>query len=435
MRLYRKERKRLFVLTAVVVLLGLLVVGCKDPTNSDDPEVPTTKSFQIDGSTYTATKSVSVPSLSTSCDRDVKFDGNEISLRNPPIATITGLRIIDNEGWGWNLENSSVSVSGVVRGLSAPIAVYGKTGSVWYDANLGFHTADDIRSFTFNGPRTANKGFTLPSTPVSVSQTDVKFNGTTVTIRAEVSDLIIIDGDGYGWRLNASTSSDGAIGGLVPTIHVYAKNASNQWYEATGDYITPSDPNPPNNFMTSPTSLGLPSGSYTAGTLIAAMNTRWDNAQTGSGTLFYPVSSTPSGSATVDGVSSLPYAPIYGASPEMIFLIKGSNLTVWGRNYGYSSPVTISFDIAIIRNSDGLGWLNQGLSGTQTESYAYQTEHPKTYTLSNLTGGAVTIASGLGSDYSVYIIVRDTSQLSAGYGPNFNTSGLKNENVIKPEIR
>jgi len=169
--------------------------------------------------------------------------------------------------------------------------------------------------------------------------------------------------------------------------------------------------------------------------LIAAMDNRYALAldKQSAVTQFYPVTTASSGSATVDGVS-LPYTTIYGAEPEMIFLIKGSNLTVWGRNYGYNaSPVpTISFDIAVIRNSDGYGWLNQSLSGTQEESYAYQTEHPKSYTLSNLTSGVVTTASGL-TGYSVYIIVRGTS-LKSGMG-DFNISALSDRNVIKPEIR
>jgi len=209
--------------------------------------------------------------------------------------------------------------------------------------------------------------------------------------------------------------------------------------QEVGDEI-PSETPPPNDFITEYEKLGLGSKPINADALRNAMNNRWNNAQVGSGTLFYPVLTAPTtpdinvAGETLNGVG------IYSASPEMIFLIKGSNLTIWGRNNDTPlGTVSISFDIAIIRNSDGKGWLWQGLSGTpyRTESYAYGNNHNISYVLSDLTGGAVTQASDLGnySIYSVYIIVRDTSLLSTSYGPDFNKKGLKNENVIMPVIR
>jgi len=187
--------------------------------------------------------------------------------------------------------------------------------------------------------------------------------------------------------------------------------------------------------------LGLVNGT-TYGTVkfdgtnvIDAMNARWTNAQTDDGySKFYPTSTYTVTNISVDG-ETLGGNGIYGASPEMIFLVKGSKLTVWGRNNTSGGSISISFDIAVIK-SDGTGWLNQGLAGgTQTVNYTYGEAKETPFDLSTLTGGTITTASQLGSTYSVYIIVRSTSLHSADFGGNFNTSTLKNRNVIKPVIK
>jgi len=170
--------------------------------------------------------------------------------------------------------------------------------------------------------------------------------------------------------------------------------------------------------------------------VINAMEQRWALAQNKSdaSTQFYPVSTNPTvTSITVDGVTNLNGVGIYGASPKMIFIIKGSKLTVWGMNETNPDTISISFDIAVIENSSGKGWLNQSLSETKTEYYPDNSDgHEISFTLSNLTGGTVTSLSNY-STYSVYIIVRGTSLRSTLN--DFNTSALAERNVIKPEIK
>jgi len=205
-----------------------------------------------------------------------------------------------------------------------------------------------------------------------------------------------------------------------------------------------------------PSSLGLQVGiaDFTGSNIYTAMEKRWDNAQNkigGDGTTrFYPIyGTTPGASPTVHNISvdgeTLDGVGIYGRSPEMIFLIKGSKLTVWGRNDTSGSTISISFDIVVIKNSDNTGWLSQGAGGTayKTESYAYGNNHSTEFTLSDLTGGTITTAPQLGTNYatySVYIIVRELSQASVlgdlnTYVNPSNGLTLKDCNVIKPVIK
>jgi len=264
-----------------------------------------------------------------------------------------------------------------------------------------------------------------------------------------------------GLTLNAST---GAITGTPTTANTFsftvkATNSEGDDSKALSIVIvtdTRIDFTQPANYQL----LGLQSSTvygsvtFNGSNVIAAMDARWDNAQTligGDGTTkFYPVSTAPTVTGiTVDGETNLNGVGIYGQSPQMIFFIKGSKLTIWGWNKTSEESsegpyISIRFDIAIIENSSNKGWLNQGTGGTpyKTLSYSYYEyngvyygeNRVNPYTLSDLTGGTISTASQL-TGYSVYIIVRTTSLLSAGYGSDFNTSNFKDRNVIKPVLK
>jgi len=188
--------------------------------------------------------------------------------------------------------------------------------------------------------------------------------------------------------------------------------------------------------------LGLTNETGTA--IVTAMNTRWTNAQGLPGyTTFYPISSS-LGNETVAG-ESLPYTNIYGQSPVMVFLLKGSSFYFWGMydTGGLGTTVSISFDIAIIRNSDGKGWLKQKANGDPFHIETYQMNSvgsTKSFSFSELIGTTSITASdfnGLNPVYSFYIIVRETSLLKSTFG-DFNqvndTNKLYTRNVIKPVV-
>ena len=460
MRSVHRKKGKMFVLTVVVVLLGLLLISCPDgPTSDPCPgnagctcggsgcthddchctPPPTTKDFTFGGVNCIASKSISPPSVTSGIDKRVKFDGTYVSID----VSSTYLRIIDGE-YGWESSPRSAEDNILLSGLTSPV-VYGNSGEGWYLAETAYVTVPTSKSFTFNGSKTANKSFVVPSTS-AVSQKDVKFAGTTVSIRATVNDLIIIDAENYGWQAHASMSTGDSgtiIGNLTLPIRVYAKNGS-VWYQADMDYVDPPTPEPTTDLVAEYALLGLKSNPVNAANLISAMNGRYALAQfkPGASTQFYPDLGTPAVTETVNG-ETLPGFDIYNRDPEMIFLIKGTDFTFWGRNDEYTSDITISFDIAIIRNSDGKGWLQQKPNGDAfyTETYAYGTNHSTSFSLSGLTTnpgesvGAITNASDL-TGYSFYIIVRNTSSLTVLIGTDFNKhSTIPERNVIKPVIR
>jgi len=167
------------------------------------------------------------------------------------------------------------------------------------------------------------------------------------------------------------------------------------------------------------------------------MNDRWTTASTGTGTLFYPISSgaTENGTGIAAGISAKKTL-IFSGDPKMAFIIPNgnSNLFIWGESTGNgSNPQEIKFWIAVI-GTDGKGWISSELS----RSYVYSPSNArwdKDISLSSLTGGYITNQSQLGS-YQVFIIVKSTTDLlSNNWGDNLNTITIpinfSNRNVIK----
>ena len=189
------------------------------------------------------------------------------------------------------------------------------------------------------------------------------------------------------------------------------------------------------DFTTQYALLGLPNGTN----VINQMEDRWANAQTVYNTYeFYSTDPSKSyaGYQTLQG-ENLVYSWIWGRAPSILFLLKGENLYVWARNDNGITTETIHFDIAIIRNSDGKGWLMQQSNGDPYEVLQYNTtDTPAPYPISTLTSEKVQNASEFGDNktYSAYIIVRRTATLT-GLGDLNDHPNYKVRNVIKPWIR
>jgi len=176
-----------------------------------------------------------------------------------------------------------------------------------------------------------------------------------------------------------------------------------------------------------------------------AMDLRWNVAQIGDddGAKFYPISTASTGNisdleVTVGGETDLPFVGIYQKAPEMIFLLKGQDLYVWGRyDMGFINHL-IRFDIAVIERDTGKGWLMQGANDEpyHTEEYSPDANgHTISFPISDLTDGYVTSASSFTGDipiYNLYIIVRFTTLV----GDTSDNNGVfLNRNVIMPTIR
>ena len=116
----------------------------------------------------------------------------------------------------------------------------------------------------------------------------------------------------------------------------------------------------------------------------------------------------------------------------MGFLIQtgSSNLFTFTESRGHDGE--IKFWVAVIRKSDGKGWL----STEQSLDYIYGHPTKESYvtniSLSSLTSGKITNQSQLGNDYNVYIVVKSTTMLTASSYPDLNNNAISSAfNVIQ----
>jgi hypothetical protein len=211
--------------------------------------------------------------------------------------------------------------------------------------------------------------------------------------------------------------------------------------------INPSLPPPPpsdTDFKTETNAnlLGLyPVGDYTNGAaVISAMDARADAAiitDLIDSNIFYNPTTAgnsfshgnwPGGAPNTCGL-------ILGNAPRMRWIVNGNNLVYYGEST--TTGITITFNVAVIRISDGYGWIygpdtdydtDPDLTGVVKETYNYESD-VRTISISDLTNGTVSDVTGLGSEYKVYIIVRMTNGLT-----NFKDFSLStvaaNRNVI-----
>jgi hypothetical protein len=186
------------------------------------------------------------------------------------------------------------------------------------------------------------------------------------------------------------------------------------------------------------------SGGYgSAGALIDAMEDRADKATktplVGSHIFYNPATagtsfshgSWPGGAPTTCG-------SILGNAPRMRWIVNGNNLVYYGEST--TTGITITFNVAVIRISDGYGWIygpdtdyatDPDLENVVKETYNYVSD-VRTISISNLTNGTVSDVTGLGTEYKVYIIVRMTDGKTAA--GDFNTSyGTRNVITVHPE--
>jgi hypothetical protein len=196
--------------------------------------------------------------------------------------------------------------------------------------------------------------------------------------------------------------------------------------------ITVNSPSPPTelNFkeVVNANLLGLyPGADYAnGGAVISAMDLRINST-------FYDASSgidvDPS---DVFGVTGIKINDVASTSPGMAWFIYNDSLAV----YGQAGNATIVFNIAVINETTGLGWItgdynNSPYGYTYLRTYSTGVE---TISISNLTDGNITTVSGL-NDYKMYVIVRNTGGLHDGaYEYDFNINAYKTQNVISVTV-
>ena len=294
-------------------------------------------------------------------------------------------------------------------------------------------------------------------TGASSFNTHVKKNGDTIYIdNSKTASAIIFtttaeNGNHYGCIFNSSVNTGSypvtnKATSFTSPYEVYSNNGGT-WFKVGLGYYIPPDPTAPTHDFTTTTDAttlfgsfldGKPTSAYATGTdVINLMKARWGNANplSPSGTMFYPISHygvNQVGTGIASGVT-VKKTLIYSGDPYMGFIIPSgsSDLFIWGEATGGGTPQKINFWIAVIRESDGKGWLTE-----HSRSYTYSpstAKWDKDITLSSLTKTRITNQSQLGSDYFVYIVVKSTTDLIATNGSNsdMNNNVMSDCNVIQ----
>jgi hypothetical protein len=184
------------------------------------------------------------------------------------------------------------------------------------------------------------------------------------------------------------------------------------------------------DFTTSSTNanlLGLydPSDYSSASAVIAAMNTRATNAEIdppdATPAFYNPVLQVPD---AIDYGTNQLYDHVAGESPGMAWFIYDNELVV----YGEAIEARIIFDVAVIKESNGKGWIT-----SYDRTYNTRSE---TISIADLTGNNFTTTAEL-TGYYVYIIVR---KLPSSFSEDYDFNSMANapltndKNVISIEI-
>jgi hypothetical protein len=174
--------------------------------------------------------------------------------------------------------------------------------------------------------------------------------------------------------------------------------------------------------------LGLyPGDNYANGAaLIAAMDGRINSS-------FYNITTygLPVDPSNVYGATGVKADNVAGAAPAMAWAIHNDTLIV----YGYAGEATIVFNVAVIKESDGTGWINgDGNNDPYGNTYLrmYNTRAEQ-IPISDLTDSNITTTAGL-SGYKVYVIVRWTDDFISNRDFNKDDDFYNNMNVISVTV-
>ncbi|MDR1898996.1 MAG: hypothetical protein LBQ55_03210 [Treponema sp.] len=182
------------------------------------------------------------------------------------------------------------------------------------------------------------------------------------------------------------------------------------------------------DFLTEYAELGLPAASYTASSLIDAMEGRVDDLVPRSSFYSPKILEVPD---QFDYGTGIKFDEVALYEPGMAWFFYNDDLVVYGS--ATHSITYIVFNVAVINASTGKGWITGDGDDPYPNTYkrdSYAPDRSEAIPISSLTGGNITTAAGL-DGYHVYIIVRGLSSHS-NIG-DLNTTVYVDYNVIKPQ--
>jgi hypothetical protein len=286
--------------------------------------------------------------------------------------------------------------------------------------------AATVISMSISGNNSVVKGNSIALT--SHISTDPANADTSVTWSITTTDT------GEGTYLSSSTGSTVAlyVDASESKSSITVEIESNlDGATATKTITVNSSTTPAENFLANYAKLGLPADSYTAGTLIDAMEGRVDDLNPYTSFYAPTILEVPD---EFDYGTGIKADDVAGTEPGMAWFIYNDALVVYGS--ATHSVTYVVFNVAVINESTGYGWITGDGDDPYENTYkrsGYAPDRSEAIPISSLTGGAISTAAELDSGgYKVYIIVRMQDGLQTAGDFNEHDT-VRTRNVIKPQ--
>jgi hypothetical protein len=438
-----QNRKAKLITVMAVAILSIFILGCPTdggpgPDITPDP-VPTVESVTVTGP-GAVTKNVSSNATET-YSATVTGDNSpsqvvtwSIDGGNPTGVSISSAGVLTVESTA-NNGNITIKATSTVAGYT------NKFGTKIVLINDS--TSQTVESVTVTGASSVTKNASSSVTETySVIVTGDNSPSQAVTWSIDGGDptgVSITDGV-------LTVESTAATGNIT----IRATSALAGYEDKSGAIVVTI--NAPNtaiaaNFLMEYAKLGLPADTYNAGSLITAMDTRATAATVidlGDNNIFYnPASGYSSTFSTIGWPGGAPttWGLILQSEPGMRWIVDDDDLMYYGT--GSTGGITITFNVAVIKISEGTGWIygneTDDATGTPLTNVVKETYNNisdvRTISISDLTNRAFDDVTGLNTDgYNVYIIVRSTNSYASFMSGDFNTLvSTRNVIAVHPE--
>jgi hypothetical protein len=421
----RHRKAKPITVMAAVMLLSIFIPGCPNDAGPGIVPAPAPDPDPVPTVTVT-TVTVAGASVVTKGGSEVTETYTaEVAGDNSPPQTVT-----------WSVDGSPAGVS-ISTGGVLTVEPGAGTGSITVRAAstvAGYTDKSGTKAVMINNssdPTVTGVTVNGASSITKNTGSDVTETYTAAVAGANSPSQAVtwsVDGSPAGVSISAGGALTVQPAAGTGNITVRAASTVAGYTDKSGAMVVaindPSSPPPPPpsetdfKVVANANLLGLyPVSDYGDGaSVISAMDGRIN-------TLFYDP--TPNPNNPINGIN-INSGNVAGGAPAMTWVINGNNLMV----YGHAGNATIVFNIAVINETTGQGWITgDGNNAPYGETYlrTYSTGAEQ-ISISDLTDGNITTAAGL-TGYKVYVIVRWTDNiLPADF--NDETDPYNNINVI-----
>jgi hypothetical protein len=413
-----RKKAKLITVMAVVILSIFILVGCSNPSGGPPGGGPIVNGIAIMGNDGSAMAKNSNRQLDL---YDTWTEGKAATPTafNPVVWTITSAKHIGTTITAGNLHVSSAETNGSLT-VKAEAGGFSTTTQVTVDTTKEEYVSSITISASTNSIlNNGSDSITLTVTNVVGSTDPIPSDSVTWSVSSGINTEVTFSSNpDTSTMLTVGTNGVPGIIKVIGTSVVTPGIISNEVTITIVDAIEKDF-----KIVANANLLGLfPGSDYGNGLdVISDMDARVQ-------TSFYDP--TPNPANPINGIN-INSGNVAGAAPAMTWVFKGDNLMV----YGEAGNATIVFNIAVINEITGQGWItgdynNSPYGNTYKRTYSTGFEE---ISISKLTGGSITTTSVL-NDYKVYVIVRNQAGIHDGDEYDFNKIAYKTQNVISVTI-